>query len=72
VLGISEAYWEAYEAAGFNLYADYNYLQEVWNYHQLMVNAICSGDFEAGYQALLEHTDLLYHRPEAMASQNES
>lgn len=72
VLGIIEAYWEAYEAAGFNLYADYNYLQEVWNYHQLMVNAICSGDFKTGYRALLEHTDLLYHRPEAMASPNES
>lgn len=66
VLGLIEAYWAAYEAAGFNLYADYNYLQDVWNYHQLMVNAICSGDFEAGYRALLEHTDLLYHRPEAM------
>ena len=72
VLGIIEAFWEAYEAAGFNLYADYNYLQDVWNYHQLMVNAICSGDFEAGYRALLEHTDLLYHRPEAMTSANES
>jgi DNA-binding FadR family transcriptional regulator len=72
VLGIIEAYWEAYEAAGFNLYADYNYLQEVWNYHQLMVNAICSGDYEAGYRALLEHTDLLYHRPEAMTSSKES
>jgi DNA-binding FadR family transcriptional regulator len=70
VLGISEAYWDAYEAAGFNLYADYNYLQEVWGYHQQMVTAICSGDFEAGYRALLEHTDLLYHRPEMMGTQD--
>jgi len=66
VQGIIEAYWEAYEAAGFNLYADYNYLKDVWNYHQQMVDAICSGDYEAGYQALLDHTDLLHHRPEAM------
>ncbi|MBL7164456.1 MAG: FadR family transcriptional regulator [Anaerolineales bacterium] len=65
VLGILEAYWEAYEAVGLNVYADYDYLKEVWNYHQQMVDAICEGDLEAGYQALVEHTDLLYHRPNA-------
>jgi DNA-binding FadR family transcriptional regulator len=63
VLGILEAYWEAYEAAGLGVYADYNYLKEVWSYHQQMVNAICKGDFAAGYQALSDHVDLLYHRP---------
>lgn len=63
VQGILEAYWEAYEAVGLNLYAGYEYLQNVWEYHQQMVDAICSGDFEAGYQALVEHKDLLYHRP---------
>lgn len=71
VFGILEAFWDAYEAARFNLYSDYNYLQEVWNYHQLMVNAICSGDYNSGYSALSEHTDLLYHHPEAMLSQDE-
>jgi len=65
VLGILEAYWEAYESVGLNMYADYNYLQQVWEYHQLMVDAICSGDYETGYQALVEHKDLLYHRPVA-------
>ena len=63
VLGIIEAYWDAYEAVGLNVYTDYNYLQEVWQYHQKMVDAICVQDFEAGYQALLDHTDLIYHRP---------
>ena len=71
VLGIIEAFWAAYEAARFNLYADYNYLQEVWNFHQQMVDAICSGDFDAGYRALLEHTDLLYHRPDGTPFQDE-
>jgi hypothetical protein len=33
-----------------------------------MVDAICSGNFDAGYRALLEHTDLLYHHPETMNS----
>jgi DNA-binding FadR family transcriptional regulator len=62
VSGILEAYWEAYEAVGLNLYVGYQYLDEVWSYHQRMVDGICSGDYEAGYQALVEHTDLIRHR----------
>jgi DNA-binding FadR family transcriptional regulator len=63
VTGILEAYWEAYEAVGLNVFAGgYDYLQEVWRYHQKMVEAICTGDFEAGYEALVAHTDLLYQR----------
>ncbi len=65
VLGMLEAYWEAYEAVGLNMYADYDYLQQVWNYHQRMVDAICAGDFDLGFEALTEHKDLLYHRPVA-------
>ena len=64
VTGILEAYWEAYEAVGLNVFAgDYAYLQEVWKYHQQMVEAICNGNHKAGYEALVTHTDLLYQRP---------
>jgi DNA-binding FadR family transcriptional regulator len=64
VTGILEAYWEAYEAVGLNVFAGgYDYLQEVWQYHQKMVNAICDGDYKSGYEALVAHTDLLYQRP---------
>lgn len=72
VLGILEAYWDAYEEIGLNLYAGYDYLQQVWQYHQEMVDAIESGDLEAGLRALVEHKDLLYHRPvfSAGSSQN--
>jgi DNA-binding FadR family transcriptional regulator len=64
VTGILEAYWEAYEAVGLNVFAGgYDYLQEVWQYHQIMVESISSGDHKAGYEALVAHTDLLYHRP---------
>lgn len=63
VLGILEAYWDAYEAVGLNVYADYQYLYEVWKYHETMVQSICDGDYERGYNALIEHTDLIYHRP---------
>jgi DNA-binding FadR family transcriptional regulator len=63
VTGILEAYWDAYEAVGLNVFAGgYEYLQEVWQYHQKMVDAICNGNYEAGYEALVTHTDLLYHR----------
>jgi DNA-binding FadR family transcriptional regulator len=63
VQGLLEAYWEAYEAVGLDLYTDYNYLRQVWEYHQRMVDAICAGDFDLGYRALVEHRDLLFHRP---------
>lgn len=64
VTGILEAYWEAYEAVGLNVFAGgIEYLEEVWQYHEKMVAAICDGNFEAGYEALIQHTDLLYHRP---------
>lgn len=64
VIGVLEAYWESYEAVGLNVFAGgYDYLQEVWRYHQTMVESICNGQFEVGYEALVRHTDLLYHRP---------
>jgi len=64
VSGILEAYWDAYETVGLNVFAGgYEYLQEVWRYHQKMVEAICNGDYKAGYEALIAHTDLLYQRP---------
>jgi DNA-binding FadR family transcriptional regulator len=59
VCGILEAYWEAYEAIGLNVFTDYNYLREVWGYHQQMVEAICQGDHDLGYKALTEHSDML-------------
>ena len=64
VLGILEAYWDAYEAIGLNLYAgSIDYLHEVWKYHAHMVQGICSGDYAAGRAALLAHVDLLAQRP---------
>lgn len=61
VLGILEAFWDAYEAVGMSVYADYNYLREVWNFHSQMVDALREEDFDLGYQALVSHKDLLFH-----------
>lgn len=64
VTGILEAYWDAYENVGLNVFTGgYEYLQEVWGFHRKMVEAICNGDYEEGYRALIAHTDLLYQRP---------
>ncbi|MFN8426040.1 MAG: FCD domain-containing protein [Anaerolineales bacterium] len=64
VMGILEAYWDAYETVGLNMFTGgYEYLQEVWGYHQVMVESICNGNYKAGYDALVAHTDLLYQRP---------
>jgi len=63
VQGILETYWEAYEAIGYNRYTDYTYLSKVWQYHERIVQAICNGRYDEGYRTLLEHTELLYHRP---------
>lgn len=63
VQGLLEAYWDAYEEIGLHVYTDLHYLEGVWHYHQAMVNALIEGDYSAGYKALVEHKDLLTHRP---------
>ncbi|MBZ0278060.1 MAG: FCD domain-containing protein [Anaerolineae bacterium] len=63
VVGLLEAYWDAYEAVELHRYADYAYLQEVWDYHERILNAICAGDFDAAQTAFIEHTRLLRHQP---------
>lgn len=62
VVGILEAYWEAYEAVGLNVYTDISYLLRVWNYHRMMVNAIMDGRVDEGFSALSDHIDLLHER----------
>ncbi len=69
VSGILETYWEIYEEVGLAVFTDYNYLQTVWKYHQKMVDAICTNDYTAGYQALIEHMDLLQQRSKPVPNQ---
>ncbi len=63
VVGILEAYWDAYDAVELNRYADYAYLQRVWEYHGRILEGICAGDFDAALQAFIEHTQLLRYQP---------
>ncbi len=69
VLGLLESYWDIYEAVGLNVYTDLNYLKRVWMYHKKMVDAICAGDFTAGYQAMMDHIHLITERTEPPANQ---
>lgn len=62
VKGLLEAYWEGYEAVELNLYSDYQYLREVWDYHQRIVDSIFNDDADTGQQLLIEHASLLRHR----------
>ncbi|MEN4012811.1 MAG: FCD domain-containing protein [Bellilinea sp.] len=62
VAGLLEAYWEVYEAFGMDLYTDMIYLEQVWEYHECMVEAICKHDFNEGYKAMVEHMDMIFLR----------
>jgi len=59
VLGLLEAYWDAYELVGLNRYTELSHLKSVWEYHRKIVKALQQGNVEEGYQMLLEHMDLL-------------
>ena len=63
VLGLLEAYWDAYEQVGLNRYTELAHLKSVWDYHQKIVKALQQGEVEEGYQMLLEHMDLLKKIP---------
>jgi DNA-binding FadR family transcriptional regulator len=68
VIGLLEAYWDFYEAVGLDRYTEYDYLEEVWHYHQSMVEAIRSGHFDEGYQAMTIHMGLINHRTKQSGS----
>lgn len=59
VTGLLEAYWDAYEAVELNRYADFSYHQQVWNYHERILDEIENGDFGAARVLFVEHTELL-------------
>jgi DNA-binding FadR family transcriptional regulator len=62
VLGILEAFWEAYDTFGFNVYTDLDYHRRVWDYHERIVAALEVGDIDGGRHLLVEHMHLLGHR----------
>lgn len=65
VRGMLDAYWEAYEAVEHNRYAELSYLEDVWQYHQKMVEQLEAGEIEASLQTFLDHTNLLPYQPDS-------
>ncbi|NDJ61165.1 MAG: FadR family transcriptional regulator [Chloroflexi bacterium] len=59
VMGLLEAYWDAYEAVAMNQYAEYSYLQQVWDYHSRILDAIRADDIDQARALFIEHTKLL-------------
>ena len=59
VLGLLEAYWDAYEAVELNTYAEYSYLTDVWSYHQRIADALIDGDYATGKELLMQHMRLI-------------
>ena len=59
VSGLLEAYWDAYELVGLNVYADLEYLEQVWNYHDQLAEAAINKDKDRGLEILREHFNLM-------------
>lgn len=62
VTGLIEAYWDAYETVGLNVYADLSYLEKVWEYHEKISQSLAAGKIEEGRQFLEDHFVLLIDR----------
>ena len=59
VSGLLEAYWDAYEAVGLNVYTDLEYLEQVWTYHEQLVDMAIQKDKTRGLEILREHFELM-------------
>ena len=59
VTGLLEAYWDAYEAVGLNVYTDFEYLEQVWRYHEQLVEIAIEKDETRGRKILQEHFELM-------------
>ncbi len=70
VRGVLEAYWDAYEAEGLNVFSDIDYLHEVWGYHEGIVNAIIGGEQDEASRLLVQHTKLIQKIPKARAAKS--
>jgi DNA-binding FadR family transcriptional regulator len=63
VMGVLEVYWDAYDAIELSRYADYDYHQRVWDFHEQILDAICAGDYDRARDLLVEHTQLIRFQP---------
>ena len=69
--GILRSYWTVYTDSEFNSYKPFSYWEEVWAYHQRIVDNIVAKSFEEARLLLIEHFNLLETTP-TVASHNGS
>jgi DNA-binding FadR family transcriptional regulator len=58
-IGLLEAYWDLYKAAGFEIYPDMEYVNRIWQYHRKTVELIKDRHYDLAHQALMEHMELI-------------
>ncbi|MEL7644765.1 MAG: FCD domain-containing protein [Anaerolineaceae bacterium] len=66
---ILETFWKLTVDYERNLFPDRAYLENVWNYHRRIADALAARDYERGYQWLVEHMDLVKQRKKVELSQ---
>ena len=62
VKGLLESYWDVYELIGLDLFTDIAYLENVWLFHEKIINAIRRKEFPEAYLLLNDHMELIYER----------
>lgn len=62
VIGVLNTYWDLYELVGMNLYTDLDYQNEVWSYHEKIVQKIKQRDYVKSKELLNDHMKLIYKR----------
>ena len=62
LFGLLEAYWDTYELVGLDVYTDLNYLENVWKYHQMILDKVIEKDFQRAFEIMIEHMQLIYSR----------
>jgi DNA-binding FadR family transcriptional regulator len=70
VQGVFDVYWDIYEARGFSIISDLDYLVRVWDYHRRFVVAIRMGNYSEAYLIFMEHKELFLRSPKLSVPQN--
>jgi len=60
--GLLTSYWNMYELVGLDTYADLDYLKNVWEYHENIIEEIANRKSSKAFVLLTEHIELLYNR----------
>ncbi len=69
VMSILETYWDLYRQSDYSYYINQDYLETVWSFHQQMVEALASREFDKGFEVMKNHLELVQQRKKAELNQ---